>query len=87
MRADPPRSFKTEAEARLPLFTRIEGWYDPRQRHPDLGYRSPVNFERIHSYTVIVDRGIPVYGLSTAPLAPGLIGSGDGAVDNPALGV
>lgn len=38
-------SFKTKTEARLAVFTWIEGWYNPRRRHADLGYRSPMNFE------------------------------------------
>lgn len=40
------RSFQTKTEARLALFSYIEGWYDPRRRHSALGYRSPVNFEK-----------------------------------------
>jgi len=40
------RKFKTKAEARMPIFQFIEGWYNPGQRHSALGYKSPVNFER-----------------------------------------
>ena len=40
------RSFKTKTEARLAVFTWIEGWYNPRRRHSALGYRSPMNFEQ-----------------------------------------
>jgi putative transposase len=40
------RTFKTRTEARMAVFTWIEGWYNPRRRHSGLGYRSPVNFER-----------------------------------------
>ena len=43
------RSFQTKAEARLALFTYIEGWYNPRRRHSGLGRVSPVNFERSHA--------------------------------------
>ena len=43
------RSFKTKSEARLALFTYIEGWYNPRRRHSALGRVSPVNFERSHA--------------------------------------
>ncbi|SCX96026.1 putative transposase [Nitrosospira sp. Nsp13] len=40
------RTFKTRTEARLAVFTWIEGWYNPRRRHSALEYLSPVNFER-----------------------------------------
>ena len=40
------KNFKTRTEARLAVFTWIEGWYNPRRRHSALGYLSPVNFER-----------------------------------------
>ena len=40
------RTFKTRIEARLAVFTWIEGWYNPRRCHSALEYLSPVNFER-----------------------------------------
>jgi putative transposase len=40
------KTFKTRTEARLAVFTWIEGWYNPRRRHSALRYLSPVNFER-----------------------------------------
>jgi len=43
------RSFKTRTEARLAVFTWIEGWYNPRRLHSALGYQSPANFERNQS--------------------------------------
>ena len=42
------RRFKTQAEARMAVFTFIEGFYNPRRRHSSLGYLSPIAFERRH---------------------------------------
>jgi putative transposase len=42
------RSFKTQVEARMAVFDFIEGWYNPHRRHSALGYRSPVEYERLH---------------------------------------
>lgn len=46
-------SFRSKAEARMAVFTWIEGWYNPRRRHSGLGYVSPMNFER--NYAVLFD--------------------------------
>jgi putative transposase len=57
------RSFQNKAEARLAVFTYIEGWYNPRRRHSALGRISPINFERRY-----VQRQSPVImSLITAP--------------------
>jgi putative transposase len=40
------RRFRSQAEARMAVFTFIEGWYNPRRRHSALGYRSPIDFEK-----------------------------------------
>lgn len=42
-------SFRSKAEARMAVFSWIEGWYNPRRRHSGLGYVSPMNFERIYA--------------------------------------
>ena len=38
MRVFDRRSWQTKTEARLALFTYIEGWYNPRRRHSALEY-------------------------------------------------
>jgi putative transposase len=40
------RVWKSFAQARMEIFTWIEGWYNPRRRHSGLGQKSPVSFER-----------------------------------------
>jgi putative transposase len=45
------RVFKTKAEARMALFTYIEGWYNPRRRHGSINYLSPMEFERRRAAT------------------------------------
>jgi putative transposase len=40
------RSWPTKTDARLALFSYIEGWYNPRRRHSALGQVSPVTFEQ-----------------------------------------
>ena len=39
------RRFRSHAEARMAIFTFIEGWYNPQRRHSGLGYLSPVEYE------------------------------------------
>ena len=41
------RKLQTRAEARMALFTFIEGWYTPSRRHSAFGYKSPIEFKRI----------------------------------------
>ena len=40
------RSFRTRAEAKLAVFSFIEGWYNPHRRHSSIDYLSPVNYEQ-----------------------------------------
>jgi putative transposase len=40
------RRFSSQAEARMAVFSYIEGWYNPVRLHSALGYRSPVLYEQ-----------------------------------------
>ena len=40
------RRSRSRAEARMAVFSFIEGWSNPRRRHSALGYLSPVEYER-----------------------------------------
>jgi putative transposase len=40
------RGFASQAEARMAIFSYIEGWYNPARLHSALGYRSPIIFEQ-----------------------------------------
>jgi len=75
------RSFKSKAEARMALFSYIEGWYNPRRRHSALGYLSPMNFESAHPHVGNSpaprgQHGLPTVGVCVAAATP--------PVDNPA---
>jgi putative transposase len=39
------RSFQSQAEARMAVFSYIEGWYNPSRRHSAIGYLSPIAYE------------------------------------------
>lgn len=39
------RRFKAQVEARMAIFERLKGWYNPHRRHLALGSLSPVNYE------------------------------------------
>jgi len=69
------RSWPTKTEARLALFTYIEGWYNPRRRHSALGQTSPANFERKHDDKIRTppprgEHGIPTVGACVAGATP-----------------
>src|SRR5215210_2887248 len=40
------RRFRSHAEARMAVFSFIEGWYNPHRRHSGLGYLSSIDYER-----------------------------------------
>ncbi len=40
-------TFKTKDEARLAVFRYIEGFYNPVRRHSAIGYKSPVEYDRM----------------------------------------
>ena len=42
------RCFRTHKEARLALFSYIEGWYNPHRRHFSLAYHAPMAYEKLH---------------------------------------
>jgi putative transposase len=54
------RSWPTKAEARMALFTFIEGWYNPRRRHSALGYASPIESARPEAFARYRDVARPV---------------------------
>jgi putative transposase len=39
------RNFQSHAEARMAIFSYIEGWYNPSRRHSGIGYLSPIAYE------------------------------------------
>jgi putative transposase len=39
------RSFRSQAEARMAVFSCIEGWYNPSRRHSAINYLSPIRYE------------------------------------------
>ncbi|NOZ94354.1 MAG: transposase [Acidobacteria bacterium] len=40
------KTHRSHREARLAIFSFIEGWYNPRRLHSALGYLSPATFEK-----------------------------------------
>src|SRR5881394_978313 len=66
------RRFKTQAEARMAVFTFIESFYNPRRRHSGIGYLSPVAYEKRHEQQA-VDPGAhqPAVVLGAVKTRPG----------------
>jgi len=42
------KKFPSRSEAKMAIFTFIEGWYNRSRRHSALDYLSPINYERRH---------------------------------------
>ena len=40
------KKFRSHSEAKMAVFSFIEGWYNPSRRHSALDYLSPINYER-----------------------------------------
>ena len=69
------RKWETKTEARLALFTYIEGWYNPRRRHSALGHTSPAAFEarnsdRMRQHAQRTEHGISTVGVCVAGATP-----------------
>jgi putative transposase len=41
------RRFTSQAEARMAVFSYIEGWYNPARRHSGIRYLSPIAYETL----------------------------------------
>ena len=39
------RRFASQTDARMAVFSYIEGWYNPGRRYSGIGYVSPINYE------------------------------------------
>lgn len=73
------QTFKSKAEARIAVFSWIEGWYNPHRRHSALGQRSPAQFEDKQRQKNLIhypEDGLPPAGVCVACATP--------AGDNPA---
>jgi putative transposase len=46
------RRFASLAEARMAVFSYVEGWYNPARLHSALGYRSPIAYEQEEAQAV-----------------------------------
>jgi putative transposase len=49
------RRFASQAEARMAVFSYVEGWYNPVRLHSALGYRSPMTYEKEQTQTAAAE--------------------------------
>jgi putative transposase len=49
------RRFASQAEARVAVFSYVEGWYNPVRLHSALGYRSPMTYEKEQTQTAAAE--------------------------------
>lgn len=75
------RSWQTKTEARLALFSYIEGWYNPRRRHSRLGQLAPAVFEAMNETNLRMQPGRREHGL---PTVGACVAGATPPVDNPA---
>jgi putative transposase len=46
------RRFASQTEARMAVFSYVEGWYNPVRLHSALGFRSPIAYEEEQTQVV-----------------------------------
>ena len=67
------RRFASQSEARMALFSYIEGWYNPGRRHSALGYLSPNRLRDEDAIRELRPKPVTVHGNgSTPPVATGI---------------
>ena len=62
--------FRTKAEARLAIFSFLEGFYNPLRRHSSIGYLSPIEYERCFLQAADPGTGQPAVGLAAVKARP-----------------
>jgi Integrase core domain len=80
------QSWPTRGAARSAIFECIEGWYNPRRRHPTLGYLSPIEFERQQNRARPTGAQGPDSGQLSASVRvvdPGLVSARTGSCERP----
>ena len=62
------RTFKTKAQAKMAVFSFIEGWYNPRRRHSALACNASIDYEPLHAK--LPREGNPKPVRTTGPTPP-----------------